>query len=435
MEITGKTFEEDGERRELIITLTASAKEVDAAVKEYFKELAKNPIPGFRKGKAPRNVLEHGVGGHTAAYGGVAEKLINTHAFKALDDGDVLFVGQPEFNVAEIPEDGKEFSFTVSGVVPPAMELSEYGPVSIEMPPDEATDAEIDEHIDNLRDYYHTFKNIDNPKHEAAMGDYVNMTVTCTKAADGLAIRGLTEVQRLVGLGAGTMPESFDEHILGAKVGDKLEFDFDAGQNDAKPELGDGKLHAEVEVEGFRECIVPELNDEFAQKLGSQTVEELRGAVKMALNANKRKELPALMVDRCVAALIERLQEPVPEYFVNVLREDVGREFMQSLEKNGTNLQDYILNNNVKREEIKQQISDEALHRAKCDVAIEAVFAHEGMEVTDEEIEKTLAQEEDAAAARKTWEDANRMADLRKLVRQDMVTRWLVKTAQVTVIE
>lgn len=434
MEITGKTFEEDGERRELIVTMTASAKEVDAAVKEYFKELAQNPIPGFRKGKAPRDVLEHGVGGHNAAYGGVAEKIINTHAFKALDDGDVLFVGQPEFNVDAIPEDGKEFSFTVSGVVPPAMELSDYGPVSIEMPPDEATDAEIDEHIDNLRDYYHTFKNIDDPKHKAAMGDYVNMTVTCT-TSEGKAIRGLTEVKRLVGLGEGTMPESFDEHIVGAKVGDKLEFDFNAGKNDARPEFGDGKLHAQVEVEGFRERIVPALDDEFAQKLGSDNVEGLRSAVKMALNHNKGQELPGLMVDRCVQSLIGRLKEDVPEYFVDVLREDVGREFMQSLEKNGTNLQDYILNNNVKREEIKQQIQDEALHRAKCDVAIEAMFNELGLEVTDEEIDKTLAKEEDAAATRKAWEDANRMADLRKLVRQDMVTRWLVKTAEVTVVE
>lgn len=434
MEITGKVFEEDGETRELVVTLTASAEEVDKYVKEYFKELSQNPIPGFRKGKAPKNVLEHGVGGHNAAYGGVAEKLINALAFKALDQSDILFVGQPEFNVDTIPEDHKPFSFTVSGAVPPEVELSDYGPVSIEMPPEEATEAEVAEHIENLRDYYHSFEDIKDESHKAEMGDYVNMVVTCT-TAEGKAIRGLTEVQRLVGLGKGTMPESFDENIIGAKLGDKLAFDFDAGNNEAHPEFGDGKLHAEVEVTGFRKCIIPELDDEFATKLGSNTVDELKKAVKVVLDTGKRKELPALMVDRCIEQLVARIKGEVPEYFVKVIREDVGREFVQSMEKNGTSLQEYIMQNDLKREQINAQVEAEALHRAKIDVAIEALFKEKGFEVTDEEIEKTLSHEEDALATRKKWEEADRMADLRKLVRQDIVTRWLVKTAEVTVVE
>ena len=81
MEITSKVFEEDGDKREVVVTMCASAQEVDAAVKEFFSELSQRDIPGFRKGKAPRNVLEQGVGGHEAAYGGVAEKIINGNAF------------------------------------------------------------------------------------------------------------------------------------------------------------------------------------------------------------------------------------------------------------------------------------------------------------------------------------------------------------------
>ena len=434
MEISSKVFEEDGDKREIVVTMTASAKEVDAAVKEFFKELSQRDIPGFRKGKAPRSVLEQGVGGHEAAYGGVAEKIINGGAFACLDAADVLFVGEPEFNVDAIPQDGKPFSFTVSGPVPPAVKLTDYGPVSIEMPPDETTDKEIDEHIDNLRDYYHTFKKIDDANHAAQMGDYVDVTLTCTQA-NGTPIRGLSDVERMVGLGAGTMPASFDEHVVGAKVGDDIEFDFKVAADENRPEFGDGNLHAQVKVRGMRSCIVPDLDDDFAQKLGSDNVEGLRSAVKMALDKDKHDILPDMMVERCMDKLIERIDGDVPEYFVDVIREDVMREFMQSMEKNDTSLQEWLLKNNVQKEEINSQIAQEAARRAALDVAIEAYFEHAGMQVTDEEIDKTLAKEKDAVAVRASWEEANRMADLRKLVRQDMVTRDLVKNAQVTVVE
>lgn len=434
MEITSKVFEEDGEKREIVVTMTASAEEVDAAVKEYFGELRKMEIPGFRKGKAPRNVLEQGVGGHEAAMGGVAEKVINGHAFGCLDAADVLFVGEPSFNVDAIPEDGKPFTFTVSGPVPPVVKLTDYGPVSIEMPPDEVTDKEIEEHIDSLRDYYHTFQNITDEDHVAEMGDYVNLTMTCTKA-DGTPLRGLSDVDRMIGLGEGTMPESFDEKVVGTKAGDEIEFDFEVPVDEKRPEFGDGKLHAKVKVNSFRKIIVPELNDEFAQKLGSEDVETLRKSVRMALEKDKRDILPDMMIERCMEQLVNRIEGQVPEYFLKVIHEDVMREFMQSLEKNNTNLSDWLLNNNVQKEQITSQIEGEAAHRAALDVAIEAYFTEKGMEVTDEEINKTLAKEKDAIAVRAAWEDAERMADLRKLVRQDMVARDLVKNAIVTVVE
>ncbi|MGN0038546.1 MAG: trigger factor [Coriobacteriales bacterium] len=434
MEITSRVFEEDGEKRELILTLTATAEEVDENIKQFFKDAREQKeIPGFRKGKAPRNVIEQNLGGHEPTFGAIAETIINTLSFKVIDDADVIFVAEPEFNVDTLPEDHKPFRFTVSGPVLPKVELSSLEPVAIEMPPDEATEAEIEAHLDNLRDYYHTYQAIDDPEHQAEMGDYVDLTMTCTKS-DTSEIRGLTNVDRLIGLGAGTMPASFDEHIVGAKRGDKLAFDFEV-EDGSNPQFGDGKLKAEVEIRGFRACIIPELDDAFAQKLGSKDVEELRGAVKMALDNDKRKELPNLMVERCMEQLVGRIKGEVPEYFVEIIKEDVFREFMQSMEKNGTSLQEWMLKNDMEKEEIQDQILQEARHRAALDVAIEALFEGLGLELTDEELDITLAKEENPEEIRRSWEQANRMAELRKIARQDMVTRWLVKNAQVTVVE
>lgn len=144
MQVKDRVREDDGEKQELVLTLVASADEVKEAADKFFAEIAQRDIPGFRKGKAPRAVLEQNVGGHKNAMGGVAEMLINEKAFKALDDADVIFVGEPDFNVDNDVVEGQPFTFTVSGAVVPQMKLSSYDGVSIEMPPDEATDAEVE---------------------------------------------------------------------------------------------------------------------------------------------------------------------------------------------------------------------------------------------------------------------------------------------------
>ncbi len=434
MEITARTFEEDEKGLELVLTLTATPEEVDKAIDKYFKELNKNEVPGFRKGKAPRNVLENGVGGHEQAYTGAAEVMMNELAFKVIDDDDVIFLSDPEFNVDGIMEDHKPYQFQVSGMVAPTMKLTSYEPVTIEMPPDEATDSEIDNHIENLREYYHSFEDITDPDHEAKMGEFASLVVTCS-TSDGKPIRGLYEVERLIGLGKGTMPASFDEHIVGSKVGDTLAFDFEAKGEKIAPEFGDGNLHAEVEVKGFRKCILPELDDAFAQRLGSENVEILRKSVAAALNEDKAKHLPQLMEDRAVAVLSERLDGQIPRYYLDFVGQGVSQEYIKKLEKEGTSIQEWILHNNVKREDIREQIEGMAYHRAACDLALEALSAELGLEVTEEEVDREFAVVDNGDEVRKEWEGQNRMADLRKLIRHTKATRWLVDTAEVIVVE
>lgn len=434
MQITKTNFEDDGQVREIDLTLAASAEEVNEYVKLYLKDLSSMEVPGFRKGKAPRTVIEKAIGGHDEFMSGAAEKLINTLAFKCLDDADILFIDQPEFNVSDSMVDDQPFYFQVSGKVAPLMELTSYDPVSIEMPPDEATENEINRHIENLRDYYHTFEDVTDEDHVAEMGDYCMLNVTVT-TADGGRISGLTEVDRLVGLGKGTMPASFDQNIIGAKKGMTLSFDFKVEGETKRPEFGDGNLHANVEVMSFRKCIVPELDDAFAQKLGAENVAALTEQVRNALNYDKNQYLPGLMEERVVDALIKRVKGNVPEYYVDFIREDVGREMVADLDKDGTSLQNWILNNDVKREELKEAIQAESLNRAVRDCALEAMFRHQGWEITDQDVMDLLKGTDNPDEVLKSWQDANHVAELRKMCRQNAVVRWLVKTAEVTVVE
>lgn len=427
--------EDDGERQELVLTLVASAEEVDAQADGFFGEVAQRDIPGFRKGKAPRTVLEQAVGGHENAMGGIAERLINELALKAIDQADVVFINEPDFNVDETLEVGKPFTFTVSGEVAPVMKLTSYDPVEIEMPPEEATDKEVEEQLRELQDYYHSFEDIVDSDHEAQMGDYVQAEVTVSN--NGRLVSGMNQTQRLIGLGKGSMPPSFDEHLVGAKLDDTLEFDFDARDEEGNPTIGEGILHANVVIKGFRRYVVPAIDDELAVKVGCENEADLRKQMRQTVNIHKSRTLPKLMVDRCVSALIERLDGEVPAYYVDFIRQDVGREFMQSLEKEGMNLQQWMLQNKVEGDRMKEQVQAEAVRRASIDCALEALYTQLGLQITDEDIDKMFegADNGEAGQKREDWENANRMSNIRKMCRQQKATGWLVDNAVVTVVE
>ena len=190
-----------------------------------------------------------------------------------------------------------------------------------------------------------------------------------------------------------------------------------------------------VEVKSFRRRIVPAIDDELAAKVGCTNVEDMRKQLRHAINVQKNKELPGLKVDRVIDEVIARLDGEVPAYYVDFIRQDVGREFMQSLEKQGTNLQQWMIENSINGDDMKTEIAEEALRRASIDCALEALFAEKGWELTDEDIDGMFADEETPGETRAAWEAANRMADVRKMSRQSKATDWLVETAVVTVVD
>lgn len=432
MQIKDIAREDDGVKQEMVLTICADAGEVDAAAKSFFKDIAQRDIPGFRKGKAPKEVLEQSVGGHANAMGGVAETLINEFALKTIDDSGVIFLDEPTFNVDSTLEEGKPFTFTVSGVVSPEMKLTDYSPVSIEMPSEEATEEDIDEQLKTIQDYYHSFENIDDPSHVGEMGDYVMTKLTVTN--HGKLVSGMNGASRMIGLGEGTMPSSFDEQLVGTKVGDIIEFDFDAKDEDGNSEYDDGELHANVEIKGFRKCVIPEIDDRLAEKVGCVDVKDMREQLRRSIAMQKAEELPRLKVDRVIDAALERLDGEVPEYYVEFIRQDVGREFMQSLQEQGTNLQEWMLRNSVDGDAMKDDIANEAKRRAAIDCMLEAVFKEKKLELTDEDIDAMFGGE-DAALVRSDWEKAHRMADVKKMARQHKATEYLVENADVKIVD
>ena len=432
MKVIDKIRETDEEKQEMVLTIEASAEEVDKYIKLFFKELNERKYEGFRKGKAPRPVLENSVGGKANAMGGVAEKLINEKGWEAIDEAGVIYISEPEFNVDDPVEDGKPFQFTVSGQVKPEMELSSYDPVTVEMPPEQATDAEVELLIQNLREYYYTLEIAED--HAAENGDFVNVIMSLS-TEDGLPVRGFSNATRMIELGASSMPKEFTEALIGCKPGEQHTITFDSSAEKGYSHLGKGLITAEVEVVDVRVKILPEVNNELAAKAGSVDVDDLYKAMRYTINKDKAEALPKIMQDRCVAEAAKRMTEEIPDYFMTYVRAQVQNEVMDRIQKDGSNLSDFLLNNGVDGEEFQADIRKQAENRAMTDLTLDAVYRANCPEVTDEDIRNHFSESEDLEEALAAWKDAGRMSSLRQVVARDKAVHWLVDTAEVTVVE
>ena len=436
MQVLDTYIEKDEDKKELVLEMSMSAAEVKPFIDDYYKELNQQEISGFRKGHAPREVLERSVGGKVKALTQIAEKLINAKAFEAIDEAGVIFLGDPEFNVVSPPDEKSGFTFSASGLVEPEIALSSYDEVEIEMPPSEVSDKEVEDRIESLREYYYTYEDITDPKHIAQKGDFVLLTMSVDNK--GKAVSGLNNTQRMIELGAGSMPQSFDEHIIGSKKDDELEFDFEAKGEGVRSEFGDGNLHAKVKIDAFRKRNKPDLDDAFAAKFGAANVEDLYKQTRISIDMQKAEELPKLKQERCLDALTKRIKGDIPSYFLDHMRELVQFEFMQDLQKKETDLRDFILNNNMEADELKQQFSDEAISRAETDLVLEALAKNKGWTFEKEEDIKEELKHLDVKDVEETfadWKKNNRLSELRKICRENKASRWLDETAKVTIVD
>ena len=426
MEVTTSIREEDGKTA---VTVELAPEEVQKHVKDFFKELAKTRIPGFRPGKAPRKILEQNFGGHDAVFSEIATDMINDVAPKAVDSVDVLFIADPDFEEADPIVEGEPFTFTLFGKVKPQVELLSYEPVEIKMPPEKATDAEIDAQVESLRSYYYSFETVDAP---AEMGNYVMADITCNKEG-GSPVEGLYNSNRLIELGQGIMPPEFDEKLVGAKAGDTKEFEFTVADQEEYGQFGEGTISAKVEVKEVRTKVVPELDDAFCEKIGVDSIEDLRKQMRDAINQQKKEKLPGLKENRCVTELARRIHGEVPQSYLNFTREDLLRDFMGQLQQQGTTLDKYLMTNNISADQFKEDVGQQSKEMAEQSLALDALFAALGLEIADEDIDAEFAVVDDPAAVRKQWEEAGRMSTLREAIRRQKATEWLVETAIVTI--
>ena len=436
-----KTQVEALQDNQIKMTVTIEAEDVNARIKKTYKDFAKKyRFPGFRPGKAPRQIIDNALGAQTVV-ATVTEELVNETYPLAVDQQDLFVVGRPQFNNDDlIAEEGKDLVYEVTVTVAQDFELSSYEPVEIKLPGEGASDKEIEEQLDQLREYYYDFK--DAPANTKVKdGSFLEMNVSA-KTAEGEAIEALSAEGRIYEIGQGIFPASFDAELMGMKKGEQKEFTIDMSAEPSMMAQGLGEAAGEtvfdVTVVVLKKKMLPEANEEFAtETLGFKSLEDLKKHIADTIVNQKKDMLPRLKETECLYAIQERLEGEVSDAIVEEEERMLLQSFFQQLQSQGLTFDFYLQSQGLTADSFKEDIKKQARDVATQDAALDAWARHAGYEVTDEDVtaefEKSGAK--DPAAMEAEWRENGQLHTLRRSIKRTRAVLEIMDSAVVTEAE
>ena len=408
------------------VTVTIDEKTITQNIKKQYKKVANQyTIPGFRKGKAPRPVIDSALG-KDYVRATVTDSMVNDNYPLALDETGIYPVGQPDFNEEDMQlvEDGKPYTFEFEIATKPTPTLSSYDPVEIEMPAEHATEEQIDAEIDALLDHYQEI--VDAAANAKVKADkYVDLKIAATDDA-GNDVPSITTEGMQYRVGSGVLPAAFDEQIIGMKKGETKQFTIDVpNEAAAKTAVLMGKsatVNFDVEVLVVKKETVPELTDAWVQeKIGLNTIEELRNELAEEIESTLGNTLPRLKESRVLGKLAERLDIEIPEGLVEEAETTLLQDFFNQLQRGGMTLDAYLQQQGITSGQFTDDVKQQAKDMVKQDLALDAYAANAGIEATEDDIreEFVAAGAEDPDALMAEWRKNGQMHMIRQgIVRQ-----------------
>jgi len=423
------------EADKVVAQITVAAADVDKAIDKTYKDIAyRYNFQGFRRGRTPRPVID-GIIGKEAVLAQATNDLLNDLQPQVLDELDLVPMDQPSFgDDPALLVQGTDYQVEMTVDVMPECELDDYDAPAINMPPEEATEAEIDQQIEQLLSYQTTFEDDDTDR-PCEEGDVVACDIADKEGAAHLA--GKNRTLSLNPMGAG-VPEELVQGIVGMKAGETKEISW-THSHTHEDEVHEHTFTVEVTLNSIKKAVTPELTDELAKNsFGFDTIAELRDAVKEEIEEDKVRSLPRLKEDRAVEALGERLQlEEVPEPFLNQVMNELANEFLQQLQRQGMSLDMYLGARGMKTEDFMGDLRRQAMDRARQSVALDALAKKLGLVATSDdvraEVEKAGVEDVDGMVEQLTTE--GRLPSIREAIRRSKAVDWLVEHAPVTIVD
>ena len=419
----------------LTAEVTVAAADVDKAIAKTYKDIAKKyNFQGFRRGHAPRPVID-GIIGREAVLAQATNDLLNAAEPLMLEELDVTPVGRvsfgPEDADPELAKQGADYVVTATIGVRPACELESYDAPTINMPPEEATEAEIDWQINQLLSYQMTYEDVEDDR-AVVPGDVVSVDIENVEGAGHLA-----GTNRMLALDGQQVPAQLEEGIVGMKKGDEKAIEW-TRTHEHEGEEHSHTFSVKVKLNGIKKGVTPELDDEVAKKYGYDDVASFRDAVKEEIEGDKKTTLPNLKEDRLVEALGKLLKlETVPEAYQNEIFNELASEFLARLQNQGVSLDMYLRARGVKSDDFIADLRVQAEERARQSLALDSLAAKLGVEVSEDEVREEFenAGVEDVDAAIEQWRSEGRLPAIRDSIRRTKALNWLVENANVNIVD
>jgi trigger factor len=382
-----QTTVETPEKHTVKLTIEVPVEEFSKDLDRTYRAIANQvKIPGFRKGKVPKPIIDAQVG-QDVVLDEFVSSTVPTYFRKAVSEEELAPIGDPEIDLEQL-EPGKPFVFTATVEVRPRLELTErdYKGVKVDRPTLEVMDAEIDEWVDRLRQ---RFAELEPVERAVKPGDYVTMNISATKA--GEPVEAATREDHLYGVGSGEFGSELDDQLAGTKPGDILRIN-DRLPERFGPELTDGTTSFQVLVKDVKGVRLPEADDEFAKTASEfDTYDELRSDLRTKLQELKERESIAIIRDRVLDAVVDTIDVELPESLVNGETEHRLAHAREQAERIGVGLEEMLQEQGWDEDRLREDSRAHAERAIKADLVLEGVARAESFEVTAEEIGAEIA--------------------------------------------
>lgn len=369
------------------LTIEVPAEELEKAIENaYRKNRNRITIPGFRKGKAPRKMIEQ-MYGREVFYEDAANELVSSAYEKELENCTENIVSSPKIDVVQI-ESGKPFIFTAEVALKPEVTLGKYKGVKVDKADLDVTDAEVDAEINAEREK--NSRTVEVTDRTVREGDIA--TIDFEGFVDGKAFEGGKGEDYPLTIGSHAFIPGFEEALIGAQIGAQTDVNVTFPEDYQAAELAGKAAVFQCTVKKLQERQLPDLDDDFVSEVSeeSDTVEEYREEIKKKISERKTTAAKNRKEDAAIDAVIEDAKMDIPDAMLETQQRQMLQEYAQRLQAQGISMEQYMKFTGTTSQMLLEQMKPQALKRIQSRLVLEAVAAAENLAASEEEYEEEI---------------------------------------------
>lgn len=368
------------------LTIEATAEDFEKALeKAYHKNKGRINVQGFRKGKAPRAIIEkmYGAG---IFYEDAANEVIPEAYDAAAKECGLEIVSRPSIDVTQV-EKGKSFIFTAQVAVKPAVTLGQYKGIEVKKADLEVSEEELGAQLDKAREQNSRTVTVED--RAVQQGDIA--TIDFEGFVDGVAFEGGKGTDHALEIGSHSFIDTFEDQLVGKNIGQECEVNVTFPQEYHAAELAGKPAVFKVTVKGIKVKELPQLDDDFAQDVSEyETLEEYKESVKKEIAEKKAAEAKSAKEDSVVGQIVANAQMDIPQPMVETQKRQMADEFAQRLQMQGLSLEQYMQFTGMTPEKFLETLEPQALKRIQTRLVLEEIAKAESIAVSDEELENEM---------------------------------------------
>ena len=374
------------EKNMVKLVIEASAEEFEAGLNAaYNKNKNKISVPGFRKGKAPRKMIEQLYGSQIFFEDAANEIIPDAYADAAKESG-LDIVSQPKVSIEQL-EAGKPFIFAAEVAVRPEVELGEYKGVEVTKADAEVTDADVEEELKKVQDQNSRTVSVE----DRAVKDGDMTVIDFEGFIDGEAFEGGKGENYPLTIGSHSFIDTFEEQMIGMNIGEEKELNVTFPEDYHAENLKGKPATFKVTVKEIKEKQLPELDDDFAQDVSDfDTLAEYKDDLKKKIAERKESEAKAKKESEAIEKVVEAAKMDIPQAMIDTQVNRMLEDFAMRLQQQGLSVEQYFQYTGMTADKIMEEMKPEAVKRIKNSLVLEAVAKAENIEVSEEEFEAEL---------------------------------------------